>query len=121
MVRPSAKRPKTAKRPKVKARHQPGDGDLPTKLLAVTAEILREQGLHGFTLREAAAGGGAAHGAGVGRRIERAVGRTAMRARCCAQREDGEGSGAKSECIHGHYLSMESANAAIRVPIPTKG
>src|SRR5690242_20154215 len=63
MVRPSAKRPKTAKRPKVKARHQPGDGDLPTKLLAVTAEILREQGLHGFTLREAARRAGVSHGA----------------------------------------------------------
>lgn len=63
MVRPSAKRPKTARRPKAKARHEPGDGDLPTKLLAVTAEILREQGLHGFTLREAARRAGVSHGA----------------------------------------------------------
>lgn len=46
MARPSAKRPKTPKRLKGKIRRQEGDGDLPRKLLAVTAEILREQGLH---------------------------------------------------------------------------
>lgn len=69
MVRPSANRSKTANRPKTakrlqaKARHQQGDGDLPTKLLAVTEEILREQGLDKFTLREAARRAGVSHGA----------------------------------------------------------
>jgi AcrR family transcriptional regulator len=64
MSRPSAKRPKPPKRLKGKVRHHPGgDGDLPTKLLAVTEEILREQGLHKFTLREAARRAGVSHGA----------------------------------------------------------
>jgi len=69
MARPSVKRPKTAKKSKTarkpggKVRHQDGDSDLPTKLLAVTAEILREQGLRGFTLREAARRAGVSHGA----------------------------------------------------------
>lgn len=63
MARPSAKRPKIAKRPKSKIRRQEGDSDLPRKLLAVTAEILREQGLHKFTLREAARRAGVSHGA----------------------------------------------------------
>jgi AcrR family transcriptional regulator len=64
MSRQSAKRPKTPKRLKSKVRHHPGsDGDLPTKLLAVTEEILRERGLHKFTLREAARRAGVSHGA----------------------------------------------------------
>lgn len=63
MARLSAKRPKIAKRLKGRARQQQGDGDLPTKLLAVTEEILREQGLHRFTLREAARRAGVSHGA----------------------------------------------------------
>ena len=68
MARPSAKRAKAAKRAKTskragKVRRQEGDSDLPRKLLAVTAEILREQGLHGFTLREAARRAGVSHGA----------------------------------------------------------
>jgi AcrR family transcriptional regulator len=63
MTRPSAKRPKAPKRIKGKTRHAGGDGDLPTKLLAVTEEILREQGLHKFTLREAARRAGVSHGA----------------------------------------------------------
>lgn len=58
-----AKRPKTAKTPQGKARRQMGDSDLPQKLLAVTEEILREQGLHAFTLREAARRAGVSHGA----------------------------------------------------------
>lgn len=63
MARASAKRPKTARRLRGKGRQQDGDRDLPTKLLAVTAEILREQGLHKFTLREAARRAGVSHGA----------------------------------------------------------
>lgn len=69
MARPNAKRPKVAKRRRTAktaqgtARRQAGDSDLPTKLLAVTEEILREQGLHGFTLREAARRAGVSHGA----------------------------------------------------------
>lgn len=39
------------------------DGGLPAKLLAATEEILREQGLHKFTLREAARRAGVSHGA----------------------------------------------------------
>lgn len=63
MARPSAKRSKTPRTLKAKVRQQEGDSDLPTKLLAVTAEILREQGLHKFTLREAARRAGVSHGA----------------------------------------------------------
>ena len=69
MARPSAKRPKASKRPKTarrlkgKVRPREGDSDLPRKLLAVTEEILREQGLHKFTLREAARRAGVSHGA----------------------------------------------------------
>lgn len=62
MVRLNAKRAKTAQRRKRKVRHE-GDGDLRTKLLAVTEEILREEGLHKFTLREAARRAGVSHGA----------------------------------------------------------
>lgn len=68
-ARPSGKKPKIAKRPKTsktrqgKVRRQAGDSDLPRKLLAVTEEILREQGLHKFTLREAARRAGVSHGA----------------------------------------------------------
>lgn len=57
------RRPQTAKTPQGKARRLMADGDLPKKLLAVTEEILREQGLHGFTLREAARRAGVSHGA----------------------------------------------------------
>lgn len=69
MARPSVKKPKISKRAKTantrqgNVRHQEGDSDLPQKLLAVTAEILREQGLHKFTLREAARRAGVSHGA----------------------------------------------------------
>ena len=63
MARPSAKRSKTPRTLKAKVRQRKGDSDLPTKLLAVTAEILREQGLHKFTLREAARRAGVSHGA----------------------------------------------------------
>ena len=69
MARPSVrnrkipKRPKTSKRLRGKARRHEGDSDLPRKLLAVTEEILREQGLHKFTLREAARRAGVSHGA----------------------------------------------------------
>lgn len=63
MARQSAKRPKIAKRLKGKVRRHESDGDLPAKLLAVTEEILREQGLHKFTLREAARRAGVSHGA----------------------------------------------------------
>jgi len=66
MARPSAKRPKrpkTSPRSQGKFRHPGGESDLPAKLLAVTEEILREQGLHKFTLREAARRAGVSHGA----------------------------------------------------------
>jgi len=63
MARLSAKRPKTSRRPRGKVRRPEGDGDLPTRLLAATEEILREQGLHKFTLREAARRAGVSHGA----------------------------------------------------------
>jgi AcrR family transcriptional regulator len=64
MARLSAKeRARTSKRRKPKIRRKQGDSDLPTKLLAVTEEILREQGLHKFTLREAARRAGVSHGA----------------------------------------------------------
>lgn len=63
MARPSAKRPTTPQRLKGKVRRPEGDGDLPRKLLAVTEQILREQGLHKFTLREAARRAGVSHGA----------------------------------------------------------
>ena len=69
MARPNVKKPSTSKRPKTskrltgRVRRQEGDSDLPRKLLAVTEEILREQGLHKFTLREAARRAGVSHGA----------------------------------------------------------
>jgi AcrR family transcriptional regulator len=63
MARLSAKRAKTSIRLRARARRKDGDGDLPAKLLAVTEEILREQGLHKFTLREAARRAGVSHGA----------------------------------------------------------
>lgn len=63
MARLSAKNAKASKRGKAKIRHREGDGDLATRLLAVTEEILREQGLHKFTLREAARRAGVSHGA----------------------------------------------------------
>lgn len=44
-------------------RRTDGDIGLPAKLLAVTEEILQEQGLHKFTLREAARRAGVSHGA----------------------------------------------------------
>lgn len=63
MARLSAKRAKTSQRRKGRLRPKEGSGDLPAKLLAVTEEILREQGLHKFTLREAARRAGVSHGA----------------------------------------------------------
>jgi AcrR family transcriptional regulator len=63
MARLSAKRATTSQKRSGRGRHKEGDGDLPTKLLAVTEEILREQGLHKFTLREAARRAGVSHGA----------------------------------------------------------
>lgn len=63
MAQLSTKKAKTSKRGKAKIRHREGDGDLATRLLAVTEEILREQGLHKFTLREAARRAGVSHGA----------------------------------------------------------
>jgi AcrR family transcriptional regulator len=63
MTRSSATRPKAPKRLKARVRQSQGEGDLPTRLLAVTEEILREQGLHKFTLREAARRAGVSHGA----------------------------------------------------------
>jgi AcrR family transcriptional regulator len=63
MARLSAKRAKTSQKRTLRVRHKQGDGDLPTRLLAVTEEILREQGLHKFTLREAARRAGVSHGA----------------------------------------------------------
>lgn len=63
MARVSAKRSRSAPRRKAKARRKDGDSALPAKLLAVTEQILREQGLHKFTLREAARRAGVSHGA----------------------------------------------------------
>jgi AcrR family transcriptional regulator len=63
MARPSAKRAKTPQKRAGRVRHKDGDSDLPRKLLAVTEEILRGQGLHKFTLREAARRAGVSHGA----------------------------------------------------------
>lgn len=64
MARLSAKRAKkTSQRRKGGVRRNEGDSDLPKRLLAVTEEILREQGLHKFTLREAARRAGVSHGA----------------------------------------------------------
>lgn len=63
MTRLSAKKTKTSKRRKRKIRRRQGDSDLPRKLLAATEDILREQGLHKFTLREAARRAGVSHGA----------------------------------------------------------
>jgi AcrR family transcriptional regulator len=59
----TSKRVKTPSRGKAKLRHKRGDSELPLRLLAVTEEILREQGLHKFTLREAARRAGVSHGA----------------------------------------------------------
>lgn len=63
MVQRSAKRTKILQKGTGRVRHKEGDSGLPTKLLAVTEEILREQGLHKFTLREAARRAGVSHGA----------------------------------------------------------
>ena len=69
MAKLRAKRAKTAKRArpserkKIRLRHRDSDSELPARLLAVTEEILREQGLHKFTLREAARRAGVSHGA----------------------------------------------------------
>lgn len=63
MARLSAKRSKPAPRRKAAVRRRDGDSALPAKLLAVTEDILREQGLHKFTLREAARRAGVSHGA----------------------------------------------------------
>lgn len=63
MARLSATRAKTSKKQTGRSRHKGADGDLPKKLLAVTEEILRERGLHKFTLREAARRAGVSHGA----------------------------------------------------------
>src|SRR6185437_4996375 len=63
MGRLKAKRPKTSQKRPYRARRREADSDLPTKLLAVTEEILREEGLHKFTLREAARRAGVSHGA----------------------------------------------------------
>jgi AcrR family transcriptional regulator len=63
MAQLSAKRAKTSKKVKGKLRHKESDSELPARLLAVTEEILREQGLHKFTLREAARRAGVSHGA----------------------------------------------------------
>ena len=63
MARLSAKRAKISQRRKGRLPPKGDGGSLPTKLLAVTEEILREQGLHKFTLREAARRAGVSHGA----------------------------------------------------------
>lgn len=63
MARLGNKRAKTSKTRDSGARRRSGDSDLPARLLAVTEEILREQGLHKFTLREAARRAGVSHGA----------------------------------------------------------
>jgi AcrR family transcriptional regulator len=63
MARLSEKRAKASKIREGRARRKDGDDDLPTRLLAVTEEILREEGLHKFTLREAARRAGVSHGA----------------------------------------------------------
>jgi AcrR family transcriptional regulator len=59
----ASKRAKTSERKKTRLRHKESDGELPVRLLAVTEEILREKGLHKFTLREAARRAGVSHGA----------------------------------------------------------
>lgn len=63
MAQLSAKRAKTSKKVKGTLRHKESDSELPARLLAVTEEILREEGLHKFTLREAARRAGVSHGA----------------------------------------------------------
>lgn len=63
MARLSAKRAKSSRKSMGGVRHKERDGDLPRRLLAVTEEILREEGLHRFTLREAARRAGVSHGA----------------------------------------------------------
>jgi len=63
MARLGNKKAKTSKTRESGARRRNGDSDLPARLLAVTEEILREQGLHKFTLREAARRAGVSHGA----------------------------------------------------------
>jgi AcrR family transcriptional regulator len=69
MAQLSAKRAKTSKsvktprREKAELSRRESDSELPARLLAVTEEILREQGLEGFTLREAARRAGVSHGA----------------------------------------------------------
>jgi AcrR family transcriptional regulator len=63
MARLGEKRAKSSKPRERRARGRIGDGDLPARLLAATEEILREEGLHKFTLREAARRAGVSHGA----------------------------------------------------------
>lgn len=63
VARRIAKGAKAAGKRKRKTNRRPGKRDLPTQLLAATQEILREQGLHKFTLREAARRAGVSHGA----------------------------------------------------------
>jgi AcrR family transcriptional regulator len=63
MAQLSAKRATASKKASGKLRHKESDSELPAKLLAVTEELLREQGLHKFTLREAARRAGVSHGA----------------------------------------------------------
>lgn len=63
MAQVSVKRANASKKAKAKPRHRESDSELPARLLAVTEEILREQGLHKFTLREAARRAGVSHAA----------------------------------------------------------
>jgi len=63
MATPSAKRSKSKSAQRRRVRRRDGDSELPARLLAVTEEILRGQGLHKFTLREAARRAGVSHGA----------------------------------------------------------
>jgi AcrR family transcriptional regulator len=69
MAQPRAKKTKTSRTTRTSGRKtgrlrpREGDSELPARLLAVTEEILREQGLHKFTLREAARRAGVSHGA----------------------------------------------------------
>jgi len=62
MAPPGAKT-RIATKPRRRVRKPERNGELPARLLAATDEILREQGLHKFTLREAARRAGVSHGA----------------------------------------------------------
>ena len=59
----ASRRAKTSERRRTRLHDKERDSELPARLLAVTEEILREQGLHKFTLREAARRAGVSHGA----------------------------------------------------------